>query len=158
LSGDLNTTTLARGNLWRTIAAFSVLALLPEQRLHRRLLQPDEPSSQPREPLFTALHRAGFGWEDSNDGQETLDLLLKDIQEAQNLPKELRNLARPLLAYVERRTHHRLDWLAARGIQVVPQSATTGTQWMRGPHPASDHAPIACTFRVADHDVDKAST
>lgn len=151
LSGDFNSTTLARGNLQRTAGAFAVLSLTPTPLLRRRLQQPDKPLQAPRESLFTALRGAGFSWEHSNDGQETLDLLLKDVQEAQELPRALRALARPFLSHVERRTRHRLDWIAARGLQVVPDSAATQVQWMRGDHPASDHAPIACSFNVVEH-------
>lgn len=151
LSGDLNSTTFARGNLIRTISAFSMLTLLPHRELRRRLQNPDTPTQAPREPLFSELHQQGFSWQHSNDTQETLDLLLKDIQEAQELPRLLRWLAQPLLSHVERRTRHRLDWIAARGLQAVPGSATTRVQWMRGTHPASDHAPIACSFNVLAH-------
>jgi endonuclease/exonuclease/phosphatase family metal-dependent hydrolase len=150
LSGDFNSTTLARGNLGRTIGAFALLALSPQQKLRRRLQQPDKPTAAPREPLFRALHNHGFQWQESNDGQETLDLLLKDVQEAQELPKVVRALARPLLGHVERRTKHRLDWITARDLPCLQHSAQTRLQWMRGARPASDHAPIVCSFNVSE--------
>jgi hypothetical protein len=148
ISGDFNTTTFARGNLQRTLAAFATLALLPQPWLRRRLQQPDQPWPTPREPLFVTLQRQGFEWQQCNDRRETLDLLLKDVQEAQELPDVLRACARPVLAHVQRRTKHRLDWIAARDLQPFPRSAKTGVQWMRGDRPASDHAPIACHFKV----------
>jgi endonuclease/exonuclease/phosphatase family metal-dependent hydrolase len=150
LSGDLNTTTFERGTLWRSVRAFATLALSSRSALERRLWRPDRPVASPREPAFAVLRQHGFAWEACNDGRETLDLLLDDVQEVQRLPSALRRAARPVLQHVERRSRHRLDWIATRGITAVGDPPpVTRTQWMRGEHPVSDHAPITCSFNVA---------
>jgi endonuclease/exonuclease/phosphatase family metal-dependent hydrolase len=151
LSGDLNTTTFPRGSLWRSLRAFSILAMSPATALQRRLWRPDQPERAPREPLFDALRGAGFEWEHSNDGRESLDLHLADVQEVQRLPGVLRRIAAPVLHHVEARTTHRLDWIASRGMQALGEPPpVTRVPWMRGERAASDHAPLACTFSVEE--------
>jgi len=152
LSGDLNTTTFARGGIGRALRAFATLALTPTAALQQRLWRPDLPVADPREPLFTILRDSGLDWLPFNDGRETLDLLLKDIQEVQRLPKLLRLLGQGVLQHVERRSSHRLDWIAVRGfdsVEAMPPSSRV--EWMRGDDPASDHAPIACTLHWPRH-------
>jgi len=149
LAGDLNTTTLARGSWVRSARALAVLAFSPPSTLRRRLLRPESPPGRPREPLFTALERAGFTWAPFNDAQPSLDPRLEDVHEFRRLPSPLRLPVRRLLRHVERRSHHRLDWIAARGFDPAPERPPcTLPHLMRGTDPPSDHAPIACGLRL----------
>ena len=150
VSGDLNTTTFARGTWGRSASALAVLALAPPAYLRGRLLRPHGPAGKPREPLFTVLARAGFEHAPFNDGGPTLDLRLEDVHELQSLPAPVRRLGRGLLRHVERRTHHRLDWIAARGFEPAPERAPfTLMHLARGAEAVSDHAAIGCGVRLA---------
>lgn len=151
LCGDLNTTTFRRGAWLRTAATLATLALWPRRMLDRRLHRPEEPPLRPREPLFTELAAHGFDYSAFNTRDASLDLRLRDTYEYHVLPRFVRALARGLFRHVERRTAHRLDWIVARGFDVDPAHPPyTGSRWMRGTRPASDHAPIACGLRWRD--------
>ncbi|UCE04021.1 MAG: endonuclease/exonuclease/phosphatase family protein [Candidatus Latescibacterota bacterium] len=157
LCGDFNTTTLARGNWLRSLRAFGALALTPRGRLDRRLQRPQDPVQRPREPLFGELERAGFEFERFNNSHPSLDLRLAEVHEVQTLPVLGRRLGGALLRHVERRSHHRLDWIAARGFaRASARPPFTLQHLMRGPDSVSDHAPIGCGVRPAPADPDSA--
>ncbi len=146
--GDLNPTTFRRGGWGRTAATLGTLALSPRAALDRRLRRPDLPADPPREPLFTELARHGFAHVAFNQERATLDLRLHDTQEYRALPGIVRTLARGLFRRVERRTRHRLDWIAARGFEADPaRPPFTRQEWMRGEDAPSDHAPIGVGLR-----------
>jgi endonuclease/exonuclease/phosphatase family metal-dependent hydrolase len=149
LCGDLNTTTFERGNWLRSARALGTLALATPGRLDRRLLRPQDPAPEPREPLFGELERAGFDFERLNDNRPSLDLRLADVHEFRVLPSIARRLGTRVLRHVERRSHHRLDWIAARGFErASARPPFTLPHLMRGPESASDHAPIGCGIRA----------
>jgi endonuclease/exonuclease/phosphatase family metal-dependent hydrolase len=155
LCGDFNTTTFARGNWLRSLRALGALALATRGRLDRRLQRPQDPELRPREPLFGELERAGFEFERFNDSQSSLDLRLAEVHEFQTLPALARRLGGALLRHVERRSHHRLDWIAARGFErASARPPFTLQHLMRGPDSVSDHAPIGCGLRPAPADPD----
>ena len=146
--GDFNTTTFPRGGWPRTAWTLSTLALAPRAALDRRLQNPDLPAPRPREPLFTELAQHGFEHGPFNDGGASLDLRLRDTHEYQALPGFVRSVARGLFRHVEARTRHRLDWIAARGLEADPaRPPYTRSQWMRAPDAPSDHAPIGVGLR-----------
>jgi len=148
LCGDLNTTTFVRGHWWSPLIGVATLALTPRARLERRLLCPDAPPHRPREPLFSALERAGFAVRPFNDVAPSLDLRLRDVREYRRLPTWLRRGAAALLRRAERRGRHRLDWIAARGFEAARESPPfVLPEFMRGVDPVSDHAPIGCGLR-----------
>lgn len=147
--GDLNTTTFARGSWWRTAQTLATLALSPGGPLDARLQRPDLPEHAPREQLFHELGRQGFEHRAYNDHRTSLDLRLRDTHEYRVLPGWMRWVAGGVFRHVERRTHHRLDWMAARGFEPDPaRPPYTRTRYMRGADAASDHAPIGCGLRL----------
>jgi endonuclease/exonuclease/phosphatase family metal-dependent hydrolase len=147
--GDFNTTTFPRGSWLRTATTLAILALSRRSALEHRLHWPDHPEQRPREPLFVELARQGFDHAPFNDRQTTLDLRLRDTHEYHVLPGIVRSLASGLFRHVERRTGHRLDWIAARDFAADAQRPPyTLPTWMRGADPASDHAPIGCGLRL----------
>ena len=149
LAGDLNTTTFARGTWALSARILTVLALSPPSALRLRLLHPNLPAGQPREPLFTDLERDGFDVAPFNDSTASLDPRLEDVHEFRRLPAGLRLPARAVLRHVARRSHHRLDWIAARGFVAAPECPPcTLPHLMRGPESVSDHAAIACGVRL----------
>lgn len=156
ICGDLNTTTFPRGSWLRTAATLATMALSPKPMLDGRLFWPDRPRQRPREPLFTELVAHGFEYAKFNTRDASLDLRLRDTHEYQVLPRFVRALASGLFRHVERRTGHRLDWIAARGFDADPlRPPYTGSSWMRGARPASDHAPISCGLRQRDRVVSR---
>jgi endonuclease/exonuclease/phosphatase family metal-dependent hydrolase len=148
LSGDLNTTTFARGGALRSAATLAALALRPRAQLRRRLVTPQRPPARPREPLFTELAAHGFAYEPFNEACETLDVRFAEVHELDAFPPLLRRPFLRLLRWVEARNAMRLDWIAARGFAAAAPPVTL-PHLMRGAHPASDHAPIACRLRDA---------
>jgi endonuclease/exonuclease/phosphatase family metal-dependent hydrolase len=143
LSGDLNTTTFTA----RSAATLATLALAPRTRLRRRLLAPGDPAARPREALFALLGAHGFEHRPFNDGRETLDIRFADVHELDAFAAPFRPPLLRLLGWIERRNSMRLDWIAARGFAAAPPGPVTLPHLMRGAHPASDHAPIACHLR-----------
>jgi hypothetical protein len=127
-----------------------MMATWPRAVLRRRYLAPYEPVGAPREPVFTELVRAGFEFRPFNDSTETLDLRFTDLHELDDFPRPLRRAAIVALRPVERRNSFRLDWIAARGFEPAPERPPFALPHLiRGPAPASDHAPIGCGLRDA---------
>jgi len=139
IGGDFNSHTFDRGRWWHPAVGALVLGTWPEAPLRRRLLWPERGPA--REPLFDALHAAGFRWEPHVDREPTLHLQFTRVPEAGG-PLAW-PLAQPLLARAERRALLRLDWFAGRGWQGGRGATVTG---LGGPGGASDHAPIVADF------------
>jgi endonuclease/exonuclease/phosphatase family metal-dependent hydrolase len=140
-AGDWNTHTFDRG-LWHThFSGASALLLWPSGPLRERLHWPDRGLFH--EPLFDRLRAAGFEWKRLVDFAPTLQLRFDRVDEAAVVRRVLGPLARPLLAWAERRGALRLDWFAGRGWRGGRGSTVHG---LDGPGRASDHAPIVAEF------------
>ena len=139
LGGDFNSHTFDRGRWWHPLAGAAVLSTWPGPLLRRRLLWPDRGPT--REPLFDTLRAAGFDWEQLGDRKPTLHLRFVRVPEAVGTLAS--PLARPVMAWAERRAHLRLDWFAGRGWRGGSGATVCG---LDGPGRASDHAPLIADF------------
>jgi len=139
LGGDFNSHTFDRGRWWHPFTGAAVLSSWPGGLLRRRLLWPDR--GPDREPLFDALRAAGFDWEHLGDREPTLHLRFARVPEA--AVTQASPLARPIMAWAERRAHLRLDWFAGRGWR---GGSGTTVRGLDGPGRASDHAPLVAEF------------
>jgi endonuclease/exonuclease/phosphatase family metal-dependent hydrolase len=149
LAGDFNTTTFARGSLWRSLATLTMLASGPKARLSDRLLRPYRPRGRPYEPLFDVLAQQQFDFERFNSTDASLDVHFADVHELDAFPVPLRRTVLRALGWVERRNGMRLDWITARGFVPDPaRPACAVPSLMRGAGAASDHAPVACGLRL----------
>lgn len=137
LAGDFNSHTFDRGGPLARLTSGAVLALSPGGALAKRLRHPDRGSA--REPLFGALHDAGFEWERFNDREPTLQLRLGRLDEFRTLPSLIARLAPAVFRRAERRAALRLDWFAGRGWGGGRGFTVSG---LDGPGRASDHAPL----------------
>jgi len=142
IAGDLNTHTFDRGRWHSAATGALVLALTPAPLLRARLLRPDR--GRAREPLFDALHDAGFAWEAWNDFAPTLQLRDERLPEVRALPALVRAPLARALAWAVRRGALRLDWIVARGWRGGRGETVSG---LDGPGGASDHAPIVATLQ-----------
>jgi endonuclease/exonuclease/phosphatase family metal-dependent hydrolase len=150
LCGDLNTTTFARGGVRRAARTLATLACAPRERLESRLHAPHLPIGDAREPLFDLLRASGFRVDELNGGGPTLDLRFRDVHELDGLPPAARRAVLALLRPVERRGAMRLDWIAARGFEPLPEFPPFALLHLaRGPAAASDHAPIGCKVALS---------
>lgn len=145
LTGDWNTHTFDRGERHAVLAAAWPLLAWPGGALSRRLRYPD--AGPHRELLFEHLRAAGFEWEPISDRAPTLDMRFSRLGEVHAMPGPLRALASRGLAWVERRSRLRLDWIAARGFAPVTVNGAT-VAGLDGPGRASDHAPITATLSL----------
>ncbi|MEQ1831912.1 MAG: endonuclease/exonuclease/phosphatase family protein [Candidatus Eisenbacteria bacterium] len=145
LTGDWNTHTFDRGERHSVLAAAGPLLAWPGGALARRLLHPD--AGPARELLFDALRAAGFEWAPYGDHAPTLGMRFSRLGEVHAMPGPLRALASRGLAWVERRSRLRLDWIAARGFDATGASGRT-VPGLDGPGRASDHAPIVATLQL----------
>ena len=151
LAGDLNTHTFSRGSVVRNARAVGRILATPLDRLAEELT---EPWRGGREPLFQALRAAGFRYEELNDRSPTVSLLLRGVEEAENLPLFLRRWIGRAAAIGERVLPMRLDWFAARGFPASPEAhrpAVTRTATVL-PHAVhgripSDHLPLLLELR-----------
>ena len=145
LTGDWNTHTFDRGERHAVLAAAWPLLAWPDGALSRRLRYPD--AGPHREMLFEHLRAAGFEWEPIMDRAPTLDMRFSRLGEVHAMPRPLRALASRGLAWVERRSRLRLDWIAVRGFAPVAAHGAT-VPGLDGPGRASDHAPITATLSL----------
>ena len=128
ITGDFNTNTFNRGNLFHTIHSIS--------RLLGRDVQPGLMMPWLREPLFKDLRAAGFVWDAFNDTLPTCSVDLSSLEDRVYVPGPIRR--RILSRY--RTLLLRLDFIACRDLQALSPGRTLCDLPCR----PSDHLPITC--------------
>ncbi|MBD3334150.1 MAG: hypothetical protein GF355_01385 [Candidatus Eisenbacteria bacterium] len=148
LAGDFNSHTFPRANVLHTARAAGRLLATPIEQLAEELA---EPWRGDREPLFRALHEAGYSFRNLNDRAPTVTILLRGVEETEILPARLRRWMDRAASLGERVLPMRLDWFAARFLSAagggrsrgffVRRAATVVPDTVDGLVP-SDHLPL----------------
>lgn len=116
LGGDLNTHTFARGGALRTFRNTVRILGGDRDRLSKRLLRPHR-----HEPALGELERFGFEWCELNDGEPTSRSTVSGLDDVERLPWPIRPWVLSRIGPDGITLEFRLDWLAARGIQVLSE-------------------------------------
>ncbi len=144
ISGDFNSHSFPRGNLWYCCQAFITLLLTPSHSLDQRLMKPWIGN---HEPFFSVLREAGFEWEKLNLYRPTAWAPLQTIEEGDLFADRFRKIIKGLLERNKRGIPLHLDWFASREGGVsgkrISESATPLLldDLLDGDAP-SDHTPI----------------
>jgi endonuclease/exonuclease/phosphatase family metal-dependent hydrolase len=119
IGGDFNTHTFARGGQFRTFKNTLRILGSNRQRLAHSLMK--------KELAVTELERFGYEVDALNDGLSTSSSLVSALDDKSSLPAPIRWWAMRRVGPDGIRLEFRLDWLAARGIQVLQEGEVTDT-------------------------------
>jgi endonuclease/exonuclease/phosphatase family metal-dependent hydrolase len=117
IGGDFNTHTFARGGQFRTLKNTLRILGSNRQRLARSLMK--------KELAVKELERFGYEVDALNDGLPTSSSMVSALDDKSSLPAPVRWWAMRRVGPDGIRLEFRLDWLAARGIQVLQEGEVT---------------------------------
>ncbi len=141
LGGDWNTNTFRRGTLPRALVEFARVITTPPENLAAELVAPFS-----REPLFQLLTGAGFTVAPCNESAATVSQDLGSVEDLAVLPPPLARLVDRTFGLSKRVLRMRLDWIAARSLEVAGPPVTLSASRPDG-SALSDHAAIGVDLR-----------
>ncbi len=154
--GDLNTHTFARGTRWRTLKSTAKILASDQERLARKLLDPET-----REPALREFARFGYDLEQFNDRSATSRTIVSRLSDASKLPRFINRWVMRRVPPAGLLLEFRLDWLAARGLRALKAgevtdsktgapsvSPQTFTGLTHNGAPLSDHDPVVVDIEV----------
>jgi endonuclease/exonuclease/phosphatase family metal-dependent hydrolase len=152
IGGDWNTTTFNSQTSTRAILGyFRRVAMGVRNVANNHYPFPDRFFER---PMFAMLERQGFEYKRFNNlGTGTLHYELESVEKNTNLRDWVPEWCFPFIFWAARRVGKtisaRLDWFAAKGIEIVGEPKTIGNLKDGNGVPLSDHDAIALDFTIA---------